>query len=242
MLGWQDLLQTYRRSALGPFWLTAGMAVQIGVIGVVFGIIFKSDLNSYLPLVATGIIFWGYITNSLNESSSAFIAGESIIRQLPLPPSVHTLRVSWKNLLVLGHNLVILPIAYLVIGKNLTWSMLLIIPGLLVVALNLSWIGFILATVSARFRDIPPIIQAMMVIGFYVTPVMWSPELLPPGTAHFLLGLNPFYHLLQVVRLPAMGQLPTSENWVLSILLLSTGTFLSWLVARKYSKKIAFWV
>jgi ABC-type polysaccharide/polyol phosphate export permease len=242
MLGWQDLLQTYRRSALGPFWLTAGMGVQIAVIGVVFGTILKSAIAQYLPLVATGVIFWGFITVTLNEAALAFIAAEPIIRQLPLPMFVHTFRVVWKNLLVLAHNLAIVPIVYLVIGIVPNWAMVLVLPGTLLVTLNLAWIGYLLGMVSARYRDIPPIVQALLLVGFYVTPVMWSPNLLPTGVAHFLLGLNPFYHLLQVARLPAMGQLPTTENWLLSTGFLIFGAALSRMATLKYAKSVPFWV
>ena len=58
MLGWQDIRQRYRRSKLGPFWLTISMGVMIGMIGIVFGQVLSSPMQEYLPFLATGIILW----------------------------------------------------------------------------------------------------------------------------------------------------------------------------------------
>jgi lipopolysaccharide transport system permease protein len=108
--------------------------------------------------------------------------------------------------------------------------------------LNLSWISMILALLSARFRDTPPIVNSLMTVAFYVTPVMWYPSLLPGGTAHLLLGLNPLYHLLQIVRLPILGELPTLENWYLSALLAIAGWAITLLSFSRFRSRVAFWV
>ncbi len=60
MLGWQDVRQRYRRSALGPFWLTISMGVMIGTIGIVFGQIFKTPMREFLPFLAAGMILWSF--------------------------------------------------------------------------------------------------------------------------------------------------------------------------------------
>ena len=242
MLGWQDLRQAYRRSKLGQFWITAGMMLQIATIGIVFGLIFKVTLQEYLPFVSTGVILWGLISSSLNEGSMAFIASEALIKQLRLPPITHIVRVIWKNLLNFAHNLVILPIVFLIMGKAITAPILLFIPGLVIVSVNLAWMVFLLATFSARFRDIPPIISAVTLMLFYVTPVMWYPSSLSPQIAHLMLGLNPFYHFYQLLRQPVMGQLPTLENYAISIGFCLAGVVLALFVNKQTSKKIAFWV
>jgi hypothetical protein len=89
MLGWQDIRQRYRRSAIGPFWLTISMGVLIGSIGLVFGNIFRSPLDKFLPFLTIGIVFWNFITNVVSEGCTAFILSEGIIKQMPMPLFVH---------------------------------------------------------------------------------------------------------------------------------------------------------
>jgi len=242
MLGWQDLRQTYRRSVVGPFWITIGMGLQIATMGVVFGLIFKTPSQTYLPFLASSIVIWGFIATAVTEGCMSFIQAEGIIKQLKIPLYVHILRTLWKSTLTFGHNLVILPVVFLIVMRPLGVETLLFPIGLVLLILNLAWIMTLLGLLSARYRDLPPIVSSLMTIAFYVTPVMWVPNLLPDGTAHLLLGLNPLYHLIQIVRLPLLGELPTSENWMLAALLAFIGWIFVGFVMKKFKSQIAFWV
>lgn len=243
MLGWQDVRQAYRRSAVGPFWITGGMAVQIATMGLVFGLIFKTNTHDYLPFLSVSIIVWGYIANSLTEGCYSFIAGEAIIKQLNIPLGTHVLRVVWKNLIALGHNFVILPFVFIAFWHSVSPVAFLAIPGLILLTINLAWITAIVGIFSARFRDLPPIVVSLVTVAFYLTPIMWYPSLIGDNQlAHMLLGFNPLYHLVQIVRLPLLGDFPTVENWLASAALAICGFGLTLYVIGKVKNKIAYWV
>ena len=242
MLAWQDIRQAYRRSAVGPFWITASMAVQIAAMGVVFGIIFKIPLFEYLPFLATGIILWSLISGTVIDGCMAFINSESMMKQLDLNLMVYVFRVLLRNILNLAHNIVVIPLVLLIIWHPIGWQILLFIPGLLLLVANLGWMTVALGMISARFRDVPQLIQASMTIIYFVTPIMWQPEAVGAENAHWLLGLNPFYHLLQLVRLPFLSGSPTLENWVLSISFAVIGWLVALAALRKFGKQIAYWV
>jgi ABC-type polysaccharide/polyol phosphate export permease len=241
-LALQDLRQSYRRSALGPFWLTLGMAIQIIAIGLVFGLIFGTPIEEFLPFLAVSLILWGFISSSILDGSMAFVTGEAILRQLPIPHYVHILRSLWKNILMLAHNIVILPIIFLVFLKAPSWNLLLFIPGFIVTTVFLFFATYILALITTRFRDMQQIISSVMTVVFYVTPVIWQPSLIPGGIAHLLLGLNPFYHFLQIIRLPILGQAPTLENWSLAIIITLLTGAVAYFAAKKFKNRLAYWV
>ncbi len=242
VLGWQDVRARYRRSALGPFWITISMGVMIGTIGIVFGQIFKSPMQEFLPFLAIGMILWTFIAAVVTEGATGFISAEGIIKQLPIPLFVHIMRMIWRNFLILMHNVVIFPIVLLLVGKPLGWIALLSIPGLLLDILNLGWIVLILAIVCARYRDLPQMITNMLQVIFYLTPVMWMPSLLPARAGTFLLDFNPVFHLLEVARAPLLGQLPTTTNWVVSCVMAVVGWALALLIFGRYKRRIAYWL
>src|SRR5271155_1547408 len=93
MLGWQDVRQRYRRSVLGPLWLTISMGVMIGTIGIVFSQILKAPLTEFLPFLAIGIVMWGFISSLINDGCLGFIAAEGILKQLPIPFFTHIMRL-----------------------------------------------------------------------------------------------------------------------------------------------------
>lgn len=242
MLGWQDVRQRYRRSAIGPFWLTISMGVMIGVIGVVFGQIFNSPMSEYLPFLTIGMILWTFVSAVIAEGCTGFIAAEGIIKQLPIPMFVHISRMIWRNLLILSHNIVIFPLVLLAVGKPLGWVALLSVPGLALAVLNLAWVALVLGVLCARYRDLPQIVASVLQVFFYLTPIMWMPSLLPARSSVYLLDLNPMYHLLEIVRAPLLGQVPAASSWLLSLALAVLGWFFALAVFGRFKRRIAYWL
>ena len=243
LLAVQDLKQTYRRSVLGQLWITIGMAVLIASIGLVFGLILGAELNSYLPFLASGIIIFSLIQGIVNEGSQSFITAEAMIKQSNTPLITHHLRVIFRVFFTFAHNIVIFPFVLLFTGNAFSREVFLFPLGLLLAILATGGLGLLMSVVATRFRDIPPIVNAAMTVAFYVSPVIWSPDdINDDSIAHVLLGLNPFYHLLQVARMPLLGQLPTDINWLLSLAAVLVFWTLGLIALGSSRKKIVFWV
>jgi ABC-type polysaccharide/polyol phosphate export permease len=242
MLGWQDVKQRYRRSALGPFWLTISMGVIIATIGVVFGKIFRSPMTDFLPFLTVGMILWTFMSTVVSEGCVGFVAAEGVIKQLPLPLFIHVLRVVWRNFLILGHNAVIFPLVLLAVGRPLNMMAFMSIPGMFIVTLNLSWMILILAVLCARYRDMPQIVNSMLQVIFYLTPIMWLPNLVPERAGIYLLIWNPLFHLIEIVRAPLLGTSPSQLNWEVSLGLAAVGWAIALAVYGRYKSRIAYWL
>ena len=239
MLGWQDIRQRYRRSTLGPFWLTISMGALVGGLGVLYAGLFRMDVADYLPFVAAGLIIWGLLSGLITEGCAAFIGAEGIIKQVNLPLSVHVYRVVWRNLIVFAHNVAIYVAAAVIFSIQPGWTGLLVLPGLALLCLNGVWMGLLLGLVSARFRDVPQIVASVVQVAFFLTPIIWKPELLPDRA--FVLDLNPFFHLVELVRAPSLGQAPGLVSWLAAAGITLGGWLVTLLMYRRYRWRIAYW-
>src|SRR5690606_6672933 len=103
-LGLADIASRYRRTILGPFWITLGLAVQSLAIGLIFSSLMGIPARDYLPYVALGLTVWQFIGGTVSESSAAFSSVATLIRNFPMPLSVHVLRTVWRNVLTLLHH------------------------------------------------------------------------------------------------------------------------------------------
>jgi ABC-type polysaccharide/polyol phosphate export permease len=242
MLGWQDVRQRYRRSALGPFWLTISMGVMIGSIGLVFGRIFGTPMSEFLPFLATGLIVWTFISSSVNEGSSAFVSAEGIIKQLPLPLFLHVLRMLWRNVIIAAHNVIIVPLVFLAVGKAPSLIIFLSIPGFLLLSVNLAWMALTVAILCTRYRDLPQIIASVLQVLFYLTPIMWMPSLMPARASGLLLNYNPLFHLIEIVRAPIIGQEPSLLNWMVAAVMAIIGWAIALIFYGRYRHRIAYWL
>ncbi|MCL2713645.1 MAG: ABC transporter permease [Alphaproteobacteria bacterium] len=239
-LAFHDIRQRFRRSILGPFWLTLSMGIMIGAMGMVFSALFNQDISKTLPYIATGIIFWGLLTSCINEGTVTFISAESFIRNVPVPVSVHFFRMMARNVFIWLFNMAIYLAVIVLFHVPLGWNILLFLPGFVLFLLNAGWIALASAILSTRYRDIPQVIANVVQVVFFVTPVFWSPQVLSNRPA--FIDLNPFYHLLSIVRDPLLGTTPQAESWLFCIALAALGLLVTFRLYRRAHARIAYWV
>lgn len=242
LLAWQDIKQRYRRSYIGPFWLTLSTAVMIVGMGLVFSQIFKTAIQEYLPFLAVGIIVWAFVSSTISEGCMSFIHAEGIIKQLPIPLFTHILRVVTRNIFIFFHHLVLIPIVILIVQANIQINIFTLILGFCVLIINLIWVILLLATLSTRFRDLSQIINSGMQIIFYITPIMWQPKLMSNRLGLVFLNLNPIYHLFELVRAPLLGYSAQPINWLVGIGVALLGCGLSLCIFGRYRHRIAYWL
>jgi lipopolysaccharide transport system permease protein len=239
-LGWNDIRQRYRRSKIGPFWLTISMAVMVASIGGLYAGLFKARVAHYLPHVAIGFVTWSFVSGLINEGCNAFIAGHRSIKQVQLPLSVYVYRVVWRNLLIFGHNLLIVLVVVLVFGIWPGWIALLAVPAILILCLNGVWVGLLLGLFSARFRDVPQIVATAMQVVFFVTPIIWQPESLP-GRA-LIVDFNPFFYVIENVRAPLLGTAPSLLSWFVVVSVTLIGAAIALAIYVRYRSRITYWL
>jgi lipopolysaccharide transport system permease protein len=240
-LGWRDVRVRYDRSVLGPLWLTISMGVWTLAIGILYSELLHSDIQSYLPYLAAGIIIWTFITSIIIDSSKVFIEANALITEIPLPFSVYIYRMLWKNLIIAAHNLLVLAIVFIYFQVPVRATALFSLLGLLFVIVNGVTAGMLLGLVSARFRDLPPVFDSIIRVLFFLTPIMWEPKLLA-GKKQLLLTFNPFHYFLKVLRDPLLGNTPALHDWIVMVSITVAGWVIALVLFGRYKDRIAYWV
>ena len=240
-LAHQDLKLRYRGSVLGPFWQTITTAVMIGSMGFIYAKLFHTPLQNYLPLLTTGLVFWQFTSGMITEGCGTFYTVQNIIQQVKLPFSLHAYRLVYRNLLILLHNIVIVPIVLMIFPHPVIWSRLLELgPGLGLILLNGIWVSIFLGMISARFRDVPPVVASIVQVVFFITPIFWPADGL--GNHRWLAEFNPIYAAIDVMRAPLLGQPTEPYSWLVLIVVTVLGCAASFTLFARLRTRIAFWV
>jgi lipopolysaccharide transport system permease protein len=239
-LGWNDILQRYRRSVLGPFWVTASTAAMVVALGVLYAELFNERIDDFIPFFCAGLLVWNLIASYLTEGGTLFTASESYIKQIRLPFSMYAYRSSWAKLIIFAHNFIIYigVLIYFQIWPGVI--SLLALPGLMLVVLNGTIVSFSIGIVSARFRDIPQLIGSIVQILFFLTPVFWKPESLK-GHA-YITDFNPFFHLLEIVRAPLLSNMPSTTSYLAVMLLTLINLAIASAFFSRFRARIAYWI
>jgi len=243
LLSYQDIKIRYRRSVLGPFWITLSMAITAYSMGFLYSHLFHTDLQSYFPFLVAGMLAWNFISSTITELVDSLTIEESMIKQIKLPYSLYVNKVVARNFIVFLHNLpIILPIiAIFHETAKINFYTLMLIPGLILLYANALTYGLTLAMIGARFRDITQIVKSLIQVVFFVTPVMWNPEILPPAK-RFIANLNPFYAFIELIRCPLIGSSPSLTSWLMVALITVLGFILCFKIFSRYRSRIVYWL
>lgn len=235
-----DLRLRYARTRLGPLWLTLGMSIYIGGMGLVWGTLFRIDLEKFYPYMAIGLVSWQYITATVTEAPNSLVGADSIILAVPLPLSIHINYQVLRVLITLTHTLPVAVLVAIFCGVEFSLIQLLVLPSIILFAVNCWWITLLLGVVGARYRDVGHIIGTLMPFMFFLTPILWQPEML--RSFAFLAHINPFTHYIEIIRQPLLGQLPSISNYAVVGALTLAGTVAATAVFARTRHRLAFWL
>lgn len=239
-LGWFDIKLRYRGSMLGPFWLTISTGVMVGSLGFLYSALFQMPLREYLPYLALSQVLWGFLAALTADSCTVFTEAEPVIRAIRMPFFLFAMRVLVRDSLVLAHNIFVIVIVFAAVWSWPGVTGLLAIAALPVWMLDALALALLLGGICARFRDILPIVNSVLQIAFFMSPVIWKAEQL--GERAVWLPLNPFYDLLEILRAPLLGQVPSAAVWAGALGYSAVLWVVSWLFFVRARGRIAFWV
>lgn len=240
-----DIRSRYRRSILGVGWSLLRPLGMTAIFCLVFGTLFNRSITDYAPYVLVSVTIWQFIAESLITGCHCFNAGSAYIRQQQIPHAIFPLRT------VLGtgfHFLVALSLgvaltAYL---KGIaSFSALLFIPFAIFILLALGWsLAIISGVAQTHFPDTAHLLEILIQIVFYLTPIMYSATDFPNRNRFStVLALNPVQSLLEMIRQPLLhGQMPTAFNIGMSVACAVVAGVTAVLLLRRLERSLVFWL
>jgi ABC-type polysaccharide/polyol phosphate export permease len=200
---WNDILQQYRGSLLGPIWIVLTNAAFVVGVGLVYAQVMRVDYDEYVPWIAAGVVVWNLFNYSIMQAGDAFVAYSVVIRQSSTPLLVFIWRLVLRNIFILGHQLLVIIGVALFFGFLLKIDVPMFVLGFVLSVLNIGWMSLVLAIAAARFRDLQQAVGSILQVTFFLSPVIWLPSQNRMATR--ILEINPVYHLLEVMRNPLLG-------------------------------------
>ncbi|HJT77709.1 MAG TPA: ABC transporter permease [Gemmataceae bacterium] len=201
-----DLRTRYRGSLLGLGWSLLQPLMMTVILCAAFHRIFQVDINSFGPFLMTGLALWNFVLNATLTGCQCFRQAESYIRQYPAPLAIYPLRTA----LGLGfHFLLALAVALLLavflIGVHHPLALLSLVPSTVLI-LVLGWsLALLAGLMNVHFPDTSHLTEVFFQGLFYLTPVMYPPELLEKHPRLLaLMNHNPLVFFLDLLRQPIL--------------------------------------
>ena len=239
-LAWADTRARYRKSVLGPLWLTLGNLIGVLGLSLVWGALLKEDMSSFVPSVSLGLILWQLVAGCVGDGPTTFIRQANMIRNVAIPQGFFLLRALFRQVINFLHNLVIVAGVVWYFDFPVGPQTMLSVVGLGLVILNLLWMMYLLGMLGARFRDVEFLVNAFLPLLFFISPVIFRPDRLPAELN--IIWLNPLSYFIEVVRGPFLNQVPELRTYVVMVSLLVLGGAMTLVIVRLKGRQLAFWV
>ena len=214
----KDFRVRYKRASLGVLWAAAVPLLQSIVMAFVFSRVgaFGDTEFSYAGFVLAGMAAFSYASLAVNAATTAIVENSGLTDKVWFPRALLALVPSVSNLVTLGISIVIVIVALPILGAPITLWLLLLIPASILLVTFVTGLGLVLSALYVYFRDVKFMVQAFMLIWFYVTPIVYPPSALQD--AGRWLYLNPLTGIVGLFQRAAVdAPVPSGGAIVVSV-------------------------
>ena len=243
---WFKFLSRYRRTAIGPLWIIGSPILFIVFLGMLFVGLSDFSTSEFIPHLAVGVVCWTLLGGYLMRSHNVFLRNRAYLMQGKATQTDVVLFDNAELVVHFSHQCSIIVAVCLYYG-TLVWPYsLLSLLGLALVILNGYWVTFVFGILGCRFRDFGEMISSITSIAFLATPIIWMPvkDGGKGGRATIMevyMTYNPFYHFLEIVRAPLLGNPVELLTWYVVFSITIIGYLLVAFMYWRYRHMIVFW-
>lgn len=241
-LTWQSIKSQYRRTYLGPWWITVQQVIFVAGLSLLFGLLLQQDLKTFVPYVAIGFIAFTWMTGMLQGGATCIVQSGAAIKTTPGPLSIYALKNFANNTIQFAHDSIVIIAVLILFQVHITWTILLAPVALALIAINGIAIGLWLGPVCARYRDVGQLVTSLTRILFFFTPIFWVTTDLSNAQVAALAGWNPLAYFLTFLRAPLLGEPLTAATIVGAIGFTIANCLIALVHFSRTRDRLAYWL
>ncbi len=248
----KEIKARYKHAVLGFMWVVLNPLLQMIVIGIVFKFFVPVHVDNYFLFLFTGLLPWNFFSLSLSKTTPALVFERTLIKKAKFPREAIVLSIVLSNLFHLLISLGMLLIVFIInavfadvsfhnfIMQTLRFMWL--VPVLAWLCVLTSSLSLLFSALNVKYRDINFVVQAILPLWFYVTPIVYTLDLLPSYLHHWFY-LNPVTTIINSFQWIFLGvSMPNMEQIAISMLVTAMATVAGYVVFKNESKFFDDWL
>ena len=234
IIKWRELLwqmvgrevkARYKQSILGYFWVILNPLAQMLVMSFAFSVILRIPTNSaehipYSIFLFVALLPWSLFATSLSSACNSLVNNSSLITKVYFPRTILVLASIISKLVDFVFALSILVIYMLIYHMPITINVLWVIPIFFIQQIFTIGLSLFLSAANLLYRDIQYLINLLLILWMYATPVIYPADLVPEKY-RIIFQLNPMAVIINAYRQTILGGGPPNYLSLLIALFLS---------------------
>jgi homopolymeric O-antigen transport system permease protein len=241
LMGIGTIRRRYSRSRIGQFWTTLSMGIMITCMGLIWSVLWKMSMRDIFPYIAVSIVLWTFLTGTIIDASTAIIGSSNYFLNQGMSFSTPIFAALYSQFIILLHNMVIVALILVIFPQSFSLEILMVIPGFFLTMITIVWVSCLVAILCARYRDVIQLVAAIINTAFYISPVIFKADFIPPEY-RWINFVNPFAIFLSIMRDPLFGRAIPWEYWAIAVAITIIGTIFTLALVGRFSKRVIFWI
>ena len=192
----KDIRGKYKGSFLGVLWSFINPLLSVVVYAIVFHYIMRFNIEHYLIYLIAGIIPWTFFTTSINSGMNSILFNANIIKKVYFPREILPISSVTSGLVNFLISCIIILIFAIFSGVGIGFSLLFLPIVIIIQYIFTLGIVFVLSAIEIYVKDIEHIVNFIISMLFYVTPILYTPDYVPENMK-FILKLNPMSYIIE---------------------------------------------
>ncbi len=238
----KELLARYKNTMFGFLWMILNPILQMLVIGFIFRFFVREPIPYYFHHLFIGLLAWNFFSLSLTKATSSIVFERNLIKKASFPRVVIPLSIVLSNFVHLLISFGLFLIAVFAIGTFSFSGIIVSVFALFLLLIFTSGVSLFSSALNVRFRDVNFFVQAILIVWFYATPIIYSLHLIPRE----LLWLWRFNPLTSPIQLLQNGLIhsaaPGPAMLTANLLTIAFGVFLGVATFLRESKHFDDWL
>ena len=234
----KELRVRYKYTMFGFIWIIVNPILQMLVIGFVFRMFMKEPIEYYYYYLFIGLVVWNYFSTAITKATPSIVWERNLIKKANFPRATIPMSIIFSNFILFLAALFVLVIPSIYNGIFFNIKPIYIIEGSMLLLVFTVGISLLTSALNVLFRDVNLFVQALLIVWFYATPIVYSANIIPKGVS-WLWNLNPMTSIVLFIQhgylntnLPSTSLIVSNICFILLILML--GIFIFTFISRDF--------
>ena len=213
VLAQKDFKVRYRNSVLGFLWSLLNPLAYMMILTLVFSFLLRVNIPNFAAWVLIGLLVWRFFSIGTSQGLFSLVGNPSLINKVYVPRYVIVLSNNVANFLGAALEFLVLIPLLAVLGVDLTFYALLLVPVLVCEFLLIFGLSLLLSSLNLKYRDFYQLWDIALQMGFFLSPIVYDVNLIP-GRLRLVYSLNPVTALIESTRsIFLLGQPPSAFDF-----------------------------
>jgi len=239
-----QLKMKYRYTSIGFLWHFLEPAIFLVILSLIFSVINRMNINDYAVFLFSALVPWRYFEKTVNTVMESIVNGEWLIKKMYVSPFAFPINRWIISGFEFFFSMSVAFVIFALLKENWTIHLLIIPLSTIPWALTGMGVGMIAAVLYTFFRDIKPLVQLLLTLTFFTSPILFNRQIFEADSIQArLMDLHPFTYLAALFQKPVYQMnWPSANDWIISFSLAVITLLLGITLINRYKSKFYFFL